>query len=324
MMLDEGFEPIVIPIKGKHLPDFSRSICASVVRYFAQEDYKSHFLPKTVTEYFWSYKMKQEYLLPGMKEEKDLNTMIKMILPCINDSSIYHELGIGSGEGLLMLIRLAQHQIKTVIGTDINSFSLEIFKILLEEGLKIKNDELFQLRNVNASKPLDEIALAISPCRRLITGANRFFSVLDDVSFQAVIENLKNELKKGDFLAVGITTNSEFNKVEADKFVETGQYILQPMKSELGYFLMLVNPFEQDLKNGIFKSREELIQDIHMETKLPIDKIDISKVVFQGFYDPDKFTDDIKDKIGIKKSPLTENIQQIGQFEKEVKLFQKD
>jgi hypothetical protein len=32
----------------------------------------------------------------------------------------------------------------------------------------------------------------------------------------------------------------------------------------------------------------------------------------------------INNESGIKESPLTENIQKMGQFEKEVKLFQKD
>ncbi len=166
--------------------------------------------------------------------------------------------------------------------------------------------------------------MPLTPSRQLVIGANRFFSVLDDISFKAVIENLKNQLTKGDFLALGITTNSKFNKAEADKYVNDGQHILQPMDNKLGYFIMRLNPFEQDLKNGVFKSREALIQDIHEQTKLPIGEIDISKVVFQGVYDPDKFKDHITKEIGMNQISSSDKIPQKGQLEKEVKLFQKD
>jgi hypothetical protein len=137
IMLEEDFEPIVIPVKGKHTPDFQLSICASIVMYFAEE-VPSQFLPRTVTEYFWFYKVKQEYLMPGLNEEEDLKAMIKMILPKINDSTIYHELGIGSGDGLLMLVHQATHQLQAVIGTDINSFVIQIFKIFINEVIGLK------------------------------------------------------------------------------------------------------------------------------------------------------------------------------------------
>lgn len=336
-LLIEGIKPIIIysddfSISGQKEPKYPESLCASVAMYFVKKDFKSQFFAKTVTEYYWSFMLKEQYAIPGLEREDDLKKMIEMIMPKIDANSVYHELGIGLGEGLLELLYQANLQGKfpqAIIGTDISPFPLEIFMILIQYGFNIDIDGL-SIRQANASDPLDEKKFDFPLSRKLVIGANKFFSVLDSQSLNNVSKSLLEQLMPGDQLAAVITTNSQKNLDSANTFnvkKNPTRFALEPMKNGLGVFLMHLDPFKEQLEDGTLESREALMQDVIAETSLPREEVDISKVVHQAYYDPEKYRDYMTNLTREKaemKFLQKEDVFQWGHDEKQIMLFEKN
>ncbi|MCB1110348.1 MAG: hypothetical protein KDK64_05155 [Chlamydiia bacterium] len=155
--------------------DVVSSIVATVNKYFASKEFQSQAKVQSVSEHFWNTYQESEYIYPFATDSEELYTMVGMGLPFLTPYTVYHEVGIGSGEGILEMIRRGVKENRLpgcIVGTDINKYSLESLKLLIEEGFG-GLDNIF-LRRANASEPIDMSQLGFSP-NVFVVAANRFF-----------------------------------------------------------------------------------------------------------------------------------------------------
>ena len=82
--------------------------------------------------------------------------MVGMALPFLDHRTLYHEVGVGSGEGIIEVIRRGTKENKIpscIVGTDLNRYSLESIRLLIEEELG-GLDNVY-LRYSNAIEPFE-------------------------------------------------------------------------------------------------------------------------------------------------------------------------
>ena len=218
--------------------------------------------------------------------------MVQMGLPYLDSSTLYHEVGIGSGEGIIEVLRRALQENKLpgcILGTDLNRYSLESIRMLVEE--KFGGLENVFLRYSNAADPIDDVQLNFSH-RVLVLAANRFFSILDPKVFDSVVESFSQQIKREGYLVAGISLLSPENLARSEMFIESNpdEYFLEEV--DFGLVWYRKNPFKELMEKG--QSEEDIVDMIHTETSIPKNSIDISKAVMQVYYDPDKFIEKIE------------------------------
>ena len=101
-------------------------------------------------------------------------------------------------------------------------------------------------------------------------------------------------MKREGYLVAGINLASPDNMSRLEEMIEDNpSYSLE--EGELGKVLYLQGPFTELMKReGL--SESDLINQIHNDTKLPKDKIDVSRIVEQVYYDPEKFAKRIQNQ----------------------------
>lgn len=279
--------------------DLVSSISASITKYFAEDDFKNNITIRTITEYFWKYTLRDDYLVPFKKTMLDLDAMVKMVVPHINEHTIYHELGSGSGEGLLEVLYQTDKRGRVpeiIIGTEINRYSLESSKILMQEELGGNFDGI-SLRYANASEPLVNLDLPEGSHHKVIIGANRFFSILEPTSFYSILVNISQQIGTNGFFAAGITTDHVSNINTAKALLikkDPKRFHFDDLPNGLGKVVYMLNPFKESLEKGIFSSQVALEEDIHHLTGIPLAQIDTSKIVHQVYYNPTKFKEQVE------------------------------
>ena len=272
--------------------DFVSSITTTINKLFAEMDFSSSVRIQSVSEYFWYSEQNRDYIYPFASYPDELHTMIQMGLPYLDSSTLYHEVGIGSGEGLIEVLRRSLQENKMpgcIVGTDLNRYSLESIRMLVEE--KFGGLENVFLRYSNAADPIDDVQLNFSH-RVLVLAANRFFSILDPKVFDSVVGSFSQQMKREGYLVAGISLLSPENLARPEMFIEAspGEYFLEEV--DFGSVWYRKNPFKELMEKG--RSEEDIVDMIHTETSIPKDSIDISKAVMQVYYDPDKFIEKIE------------------------------
>jgi hypothetical protein len=272
--------------------DVISSIVATVNKYFADEEFPFQARVQSVSEYFWNIKQGGQYIYPFTSDSDELYTMVEMGLPFLDRLTLYHEVGVGSGEGIIEVVRrgIQENRVpRCIVGTDLNRYSLESIRLLIEEefgGL----DNVY-LRHSNAAEPFESEQLGFTP-KVFVVAANRFFSILDPKVFDSVVESFSQQMKAEGYIIAGINLASPINMGVLEEMIEGNpNYSLED--GELGRVLYLKDPFTELMKrDGL--NENDLINKIHNDTKLPKDKIDISKIVEQVYYDPEKFAEKIQ------------------------------
>lgn len=302
--------------------DLIQSITATINKFFTKRDFQGKVRIQSVTEYFWHYTLDENYIFPFADDREDLRTMVEMGLPLFDETTLYHEVGSGSGEGIIDVIYRgynADRMPGSIIGTDINGNSLESIKLLVEEefgGL----DNVY-LRFGNAVDPLVGIPLGFTP-KVVVMGANRFFSILEPTVFNTMLGSFQRQIGQRGFLISGITTNSRRNLDLVQQFTllkrHGNSYSLEDC--DYGKILYLKNPFQEHMEQEDI-SKDQLIDKIHMTTGLKKTDIDISRVVSQVYYDPAKFIEAVE-KHSFKMKKSTKALQPMHD-EREVVLFER-
>ena len=272
--------------------DVISSIVATVNQYFAEEEFPAQARVQSVSEYFWYINQDRKYIYPFTSDSDELYTMVEMGLPFLDQQTLYHEVGVGSGEGIIEVIRRGTQENRIprcIVGTDLNKYSLESIRILIEEEFGGLNNVF--LRHSNAAEPFESDQLGFAP-KVFVVAANRFFSILDPKVFDSVIESFSHQMKKEGYLIAGINLASPSNMELLEEMIEGNpSYSLED--GELGRVLYLKDPFIGLMKrDGL--NENDLIDKIHDDTKLPKAKIDISKIVEQVYYDSEKFVEKVQ------------------------------
>lgn len=204
------------------------------------------------------------------------------------------------------------------MGSDINRYSLESIKILVEElfgGL----DNVF-LKSGNAADSLEMDAVLQFTPEVVIVGANRFFSILDPRTFSSVVEGFSKQIQRRGYLVAGISVYSDRNQQELDFLYHCNQKEYQVEESELGVLVQKKHPFEAYMKKeGL--SEGQLVDRICAATQLPVSQVDISKAVEQVFYHPKHFREKLMEH-GFEQES-SRFVNQSGHFDREVVLFKK-
>jgi SAM-dependent methyltransferase len=293
------------PEKPQEL-DLVRSITASINIFFTLKDFQDGIKIRSVTEYYW-HLLETDYIFPFVDEQHDLETMIQIGLPFFDETTLYHEVGVGSGEGIIDVIYRGYHADRlpgSIVGTDINRNSLEAIKLLVEEefgGL----DNVY-LRFGNATDSIDDIQFGFTP-KVVVMGANRFFSILDPTVLHPILSSFRQQIGQQGFLIAGITTNSARNlrNIQSLQKRYPDKYSLED--SEYGTILYQKHLFlDYMLREGI--DEKKLIDDIQQTTGLEKDKIDISRVIRQVYYDPAAFIKAVE-KHSFEKKELRDVLQ---------------
>lgn len=272
--------------------DVISSIVATINKCLAQEEFSAPAQVKSVSEYFWNTDQISEYMLPFASDSEELYTMVDMGLPLLDCSTLYHEVGIGSGEGILEIVRRGAQENRIpgcIVGTDINRYSLEALKLLVEDGFG-GLDNVF-LRHANAAEPIDMGQLGFSP-NSFVLAANRFFSILDPSVFRSVVRSFSEQMQGNGYLVAGINTTSPENMELLEEFYRENP-MYQVEDNELGKVVYRKNPFAKRMEaEGL--NEKDLVKIIHKETGIPIEEIDISRIVRQVYYHPERFIDRIE------------------------------
>ena len=124
--------PLASPSEANY-PNYEECIVASINRYFAKRDFQSGIQIQPVTEYFLHHVLRRDYAFPFTNQRDDLSKMIEMALPHLNKTTLFHEAGCGSGEGLIETLFRGyglDHMPGAIVGSDVNPYSLESIKIL--------------------------------------------------------------------------------------------------------------------------------------------------------------------------------------------------
>lgn len=318
----EGITPMRIDTtQALDTPDYMGGITASINHYFASKDFNAKVMIQSVTEYYWHYVLRNEYAFPFGSEREDLSTMIEFGLPYLDETTLYHEAGCGSGEGLIEVLCRGHGLDRvpgSIVGSDVNRYSLESTKLLVEElfgGL----DNIF-LRYGNAADSLEDLPLHFTP-KVVVVGANRFFSILEPKVFHSVVQGFCTQMKGEGYLVAGISVNSDKNLQMLEKLVlkrSPDKYDVE--ENELGIVVYRKNPFAELMEKQQL-SEKELIHLIHTETQLPVDKIDISKAVDQILYDPKSFRSSMERHTF--ETMHSKYVAQPMHYEREVVLFRK-
>jgi hypothetical protein len=283
--------PVTVSYSSGNI-DVISSIVATVNKYFADEEFPAQARVQSVSEYFWNTNQSSQYIYPFTSDSDELHTMVEMGLPFLDHLTLYHEVGVGSGEGIIEVVRRGIQENRVpgcIVGTDLNRYSLESIRLLIEE--EFGGFDNVYLRHSNAAEPFEGEQLGFSP-KIFMVAANRFFSILDPKVFDSVVENFSQQMKKEGYLVAGINLESHANMEILEEMIEGNpSYSLE--EEELGRVLYLKEPFTEFMKREGLSERD-LIDRIHNDTKLPKDKIDISKIVEQVYYNPEKFAKKIE------------------------------
>lgn len=305
-----GVVPVTHYLPNKNV-DITSSIIATVNKCLAREEFQSQVRVQSVSEYFWEIRQRSEYIYPFTSDSDELHTMVDMGLPFLSPSTLYHEVGIGSGEGIIEVIRRGAKEGRVpgcVVGTDINMYSLESLRILIEEGFG--GLENVFLRRANAADPLDTGELGFNP-NVFVVAANRFFSVLDPKVFGSVVRGFSEQIQGEGYLVTGINTTSPENVEMLKMYEDNPDYQIE--ETELGKVLYEKNPFDEQMKK-LGMGTQDLVKMIHEETGLPEKEVDISKIVLQVFYDPDRFIENVEREhfAVLDRRVVKENLSRLG------------
>lgn len=107
--------------------DYMGSITTSINRYFASRDFDAEVRIQSVTEYYWHHVLRSDYAFPFTSEREDLSTLVEFGLPLLDETTLYHEAGCGSGEGLIEVLSRGyglDRMPGSIVGSDVNRYSL--------------------------------------------------------------------------------------------------------------------------------------------------------------------------------------------------------
>jgi len=273
--------------------DVISSIITTINKYFADIDFSSSVRIQSVSEYFWYSNQNSDYIYPLIADSDELHTIVEMGLPFLDHSTLYHEVGVGAGEGVIEVIRRGVQEDRVpgcIVGTDLNRYSLESIRILIEEGFG-GLDNVF-LRCSNAADPIDNLQLGFVP-NVVVVAANRFFSILDPDVFDSVVGNFSRQMNEKGYLVSGISLSSPENLERPKMLIEMDpdKYCLEEI--DLGTVWYQKDPFKKLMEKEGY-SEQDLINMIHKATGLSKSSIDISKTVMQVYYQPERFIEKIE------------------------------